>query len=72
MLLALGCGLFWLGRSVVTPDQIDDRVSTIIKPLQARAEWIEAELRRHDQREAHPRIAEQLDALEKRIQRLEK
>ena len=71
VLLALGLGLFWLGRSIVTPAEIDDRVSTRIKPLQDRAEWIAAEISRHESHPGHVGASEQMRALEERIRLLE-
>ena len=71
VLLALGLGLFWLGRNIVTPGEIDDRVSSGIKPLQDRTEWIEAEIRRHESHPGHAGAAKQMSALEERIRLLE-
>ncbi len=68
--LAVGCGLFWLGRNILTPAEVDGRVSAIIRPLEAKSEWIEAELRRHEQSEHSTTVAE-WRALERRIRILE-
>ena len=70
VLLGLGLGLFWLGRNIETPSEIDDRVSSGIQPLQDRTEWIEAEIRRHESR-GHSGTAEEMRALEERIRLLE-
>lgn len=69
ILLPLGCGLFWLGHNIVTPAEIDNRVQTLIRPLQDKTEWIEAEIRRREQREGFP--AEAISAIERRIRILE-
>ena len=70
ILLPLGLGLFWLGNNVLSPDQIDDRVSSGIKPLQDRTEWLAAEIRRHEKQEGHP-TAKEMRNLEQRIRLLE-
>jgi len=70
VLLAFGLGIFWLGRNIETPGEIDDRVSSGIKPLQDRTEWIEAEIRRHESHPGHG-AAEKMRALEERIRMLE-
>ena len=72
VLLALGLGLFWLGHSILTPTEIDDRVSTILRPLQDKQEWIGEELQQHEYNGGHPRIVEKMRALEERIRELEK
>ena len=70
ILLPIGLGLFWLGHNLVSPEQIDDRVSSGIKPIQDRTEWIAAEIRRHESR-GHPGTDEEIRALEERIRLLE-
>ena len=71
ILLPLSLGLFWLGHNVVGPDQVDDRVSSGIKPLQDRTEWIEEEIRRHERQPGHRGTVEALKDLEQRIRVLE-
>ena len=71
ILLPAGLGLFWLGNNVLSPDQIDDRVSSGIKPLQDRTEWIAAEIRRHESHPGHAGAAEEIRELEERIRLLE-
>jgi hypothetical protein len=59
-LLPFGVGLFWLGRSVLTPEQIDNRVSVIVRPLQDNAEWL-----RREQIRIETQITKRLSALER-------
>jgi len=70
ILLPVGCGLFWLGSHVLSLDQVDDRVSSGVKPLQDRTEWLAAEIRRHEGR-GHPGTDEEIRALEERVRLLE-
>lgn len=65
-LLPLGLGLFWLGRSILTPAQIDDRVSVIVQPLQDNAEWL-----RQEQLRIETQITKRLSALDERVSGLE-
>ena len=65
-LLPIGVGLFWLGRSVLTPEQIDDRVSVIVRPLQDNAEWL-----RREQLRIETQITKRLSALDERVGQLE-
>ena len=65
-LLPLGLGLFWLGRSVLTPAEIDDRVSVIVRPLQDNAEWL-----RREQQRIETQITKTLSELDERVSQLE-
>ncbi len=65
-LLPIGLGIFWLGRSVLTPAQIDDRVSVIVRPLQDNAEWL-----RREQLRIETQITKRLSALDERVSKFE-
>ena len=65
-LLPLGVGLFWLGRNVLTPAEIEDRVSVIVQPLQDNAEWL-----RQEQQRIETQITKALSLLEERVSRIE-
>lgn len=65
-LLPVGVGLFWMGRSVQTPTQIDDRVSVIVRPLQDNAEWL-----RREQIRIETQVTKRLSALDERVSRFE-
>lgn len=69
VLFAIGAGLLWLGRNVETKQETDSRVRAIILPLQNRAEWIEAELRRGEGTDSA--TAERMNSLDWRIKQLE-
>ncbi len=72
VLLSIGCGLLWVGRTVQSPEQIDSSISIAISPLRERQDWLEAEILRTEQQQANwQAFSHTMTMLQERVKFLE-